>query len=173
METPKASVVNFYSGQMDYNLENIVTATMLKQVLDLVYTEKVREDEGGTYGVQTSARISSFPKGQTFLQAYFDTDPDKREKMNTIVRNELKRISDIGPTPEDFKKTQDNILKRHAESLQENGYWLNTLDNYYYKGFDGSTKYVETVNSITPAKIQAFAKKLLDQGNSIEVVMEP
>ena len=62
METPKASVVNLYSGQMDYNLENILTATMLKQVLDLVYTEKVREDEGGTYGVQTSARISSFPK---------------------------------------------------------------------------------------------------------------
>lgn len=173
METPKASVVNFYSGQMDYNLENIITATMLKQVLDLVYTEKVREDEGGTYGVQTSARISSFPEGQTFLQAYFDTDPDKRERMNTIVRNELKRISDIGPNPEDFKKTQDNLLKRHAENLQENVYWLSTLDNYYYKGFDATTKYVDTVNSITPAKIQAFAKKLLDQGNSVEVVMEP
>lgn len=40
METPKASVVNFYSGQMDYNLENILTATMLKQVLDLVYMER-------------------------------------------------------------------------------------------------------------------------------------
>lgn len=173
METPKASVVNFYSGQMDYNLENIITATMLKQVLDLVYMEKVREEEGGTYGVQTSARISSFPEGQTFLQAYFDTDPDKREQMNTIVRNELKRICDVGPRPEDFKKTQDNILKRHAENQQENNYWLTTLDNYYYKGFDGATKYADTVKSITPAKIQSFAKKLLEQGNSIEVVMEP
>lgn len=173
METPKASVVNFYSGQMNYNLENIITATMLKQVLDLVYMEKVREEEGGTYGVQTSARISSFPEGQTFLQAYFDTDPDKREQMNTIVRNELKRICDVGPRPEDFKKTQDNILKRHAENQQENNYWLTTLDNYYYKGFDGATKYADTVKSITPAKIQSFAKKLLEQGNSIEVVMEP
>lgn len=173
METPKASVVNFYSGQMDYNLENIITATMLKQVLDLVYMEKVREEEGGTYSVQTSARISSFPEGQTFLQAYFDTDPDKREQMNTIVRNELKRICDVGPRPEDFKKTQDNILKRHAENQQENNYWLTTLDNYYYKGFDGATKYADTVKSITPAKIQSFAKKLLEQGNSIEVVMEP
>lgn len=71
---------------MEYNLENILTATMLKQILDLVYMEKVREDEGGTYGVQTSAQISSFPEGQTFLQAYFDTDPAKREKMNAIVR---------------------------------------------------------------------------------------
>lgn len=173
MEIPKASVVNFFSGQMDYNLENIITTTMLKQILDLVYMEQVREKEGGTYGVQTSARISSFPEGQTYLQAYFDTDPDKREQMNTIVRNELKRIADIGPRPEDFKKTVDNILKRHAENLQENSYWLNTLDNYYYKGFDAATKYVDTVNSITPAKIQAFTKKLLEQGNSVEVVMEP
>lgn len=173
MEIPKATVVNFYSGQMDYNLENIITSTMLKQILDLVYTEQVREKEGGTYGVSISARISSFPKGQTFLQSYFDTDPDKQKQMNTIVRNELRRISEIGPREGDFKKTRDNILKRHAENLQENGYWLNTLDNYYYKGFDAATKYVDTVNSITPAKIQAFTKKLLEQGNSIEVVMEP
>ena len=70
---------------------------MLKQILDLVYMEKVREDEGGTYGVQTSAQISSFPEGQTFLQAYFDTDPAKREKMNAIVRTELDNIVKSGP----------------------------------------------------------------------------
>ena len=48
--------------------------------------------------------------------------------MNTIVRNELKRLSEVGPRQEDFKKTQDNLLKRHAEVLQENSYWLNVLD---------------------------------------------
>lgn len=173
METPKASVVNLYSGQMDYTLENIITSTLLKQILDQVYTEKVREDEGGTYGVQTSASISSFPQGQTVLQAFFDTDPDKREKMNNIVRGELKRITEIGPRPEDFKKSQDNMLKRHAENLQENSYWLNVLDNYYYKGFDANTQYEALLQGLTPAKVQAFAKKLLGQGNSIEVVMEP
>lgn len=173
METPKASVVNFYSGTMDYNLENILTSTMLKQILDLVYMEKVREDEGGTYGVQTSAQISSFPQGQTFLQVYFDTDPAKREKMNSIIRNELKRLQEVGPRPEDFKKTQDNMLKRHAENLQENSYWLNTLDNYYYRGFNAETDYMEILNGITPTKIQSFAKKLISQGNGIEVVMEP
>ena len=173
LETPKASVVNFWSGQMDYNLENIQTATMLKQILDLVYMEKVREDESGTYGVQTSAQISSFPEGQTFLQAYFDTDPAKREKMNEIVRTELTNITESGPREEDFKKSQDNILKRHAENLQENVYWLTTLDNYYFRGFNGETQYVETLQGITPAKIQAFAKKLIGQGNRIEVVMEP
>ena len=173
METPKASVVNFWSGQMPYNLENILTMALLKQILDLVYTEKVREAEGGTYGVQTSAQISSFPEGQSFLQAFYDTDPAKREKMNTIIRSELANIVQQGPRAEDFKKSQDNMQKRHAENLQENAYWLNTLDNYYYKGFNGETNYVETLNGITPVKIQAFAKKLIEQGNRIEVVMEP
>ena len=173
LETPKASVVNFWSGKMEYNLENILTATMLKQILDLVYMEKVREDEGGTYGVQTSAQISSFPEGQTFLQTYFDTDPAKREKMNAIIRAELDNIVKSGPRAEDFKKSQDNILKRHAENLQENVYWLTTLDNYYFRGFNGETAYEETIKGITPAKLQAFAKKLLGQGNRIEVVMEP
>ena len=173
MEVPKATVANFWSGQMEYNLENILTATLLKQILDLVYMEKVREAEGGTYGVQTSAQISSFPEGQTFLQTYFDTDPAKREKMNTIILAELDNLVKAGPRAEDFKKSQDNMLKRHAENLQENSYWLYTLDNYYFRGFNGESQYVETLKGITPGKIQIFANKFLDQKNRIEVVMEP
>lgn len=173
MEVPKATVMNFISGQMEYNLENILTATLFKQILDLIYMEKVREDEGGTYGVQSYARISPFPEGRTTLQIAFDTDPAKRERMNAIVRNELKRITEIGVRPEDFKKSQDNMLKRHAESLQENSYWLNILDNYYYRHFDADTQYEAIVKGLTPAKVQEFAKKLLEQGNYIEIVMEP
>lgn len=173
MEVPKATVVNFISGQMDYNLPNIVTATALKQILDLVYMEKVREDEGGTYGVQSYARISPFPEGRTTLQIFFDTDPAKRERMNNIVRNELNRIMEVGPRAEDFKKTQDNLLKRHAENLQENSYWLNILDNYYYRRFDAETEYEPIVKALTPEQIRTFTRQLLSQGNRIEVVMEP
>lgn len=173
MEVPKATVMNFISGQMEYTLENILTATLFKQVLDLIYMEKVREAEGGTYGVQSYARISPFPEGRTTLQILFDTDPAKRERMNAIVRNELKRMTEIGPRAEDFKKSQDNMLKRHAESLQENSYWLNILDNYYYRHFDAESSYESVVKSLTPPKVQAFAQKLLSQGNYIEIVMEP
>lgn len=172
-ETPKASVAHVFSGNMPYNLENIITATLLKQILDLVYTEKIREDEGGTYGVRTSLRISSFPEGEAILQIYFDTDPPKRTALNNIVRNELRRISQNGPREEDFRKTVDNMLKRHAENRQENAYWLNVLDNYYYKGLDSYTEYTSILQSITPEKVRAFTRELLDQGNTIEVVMEP
>lgn len=173
METPMASVLNTLSGQIDNTLENRVAMQMLKQILDLVYYEKVREEEGGTYGVQTSVGISHFPAGQAMLQIYFDTEPVKRERMNAIVQTELRRIADEGPRALDFEKTHDNLLKRHAEQLQENSYWLNAIDTYYYRGFDGLTDFEATVRSMTPAKIQAFAQQLLQQGNWVEVVMEP
>ena len=57
-------------------------------------------------------------KGRHSCKAYFDTDPAKREKMNAIVRTELDNIVKSGPRDEDFKKSQDNILKRHTENLQ-------------------------------------------------------
>ncbi|MCC8143347.1 MAG: insulinase family protein [Tannerellaceae bacterium] len=173
LETPKATVSNFYSGYMEYNLENLVTINMLKQILDLVYMEKVRKEESATYGVQTSARISVFPQGQTFVQAFFDTDPGKREEMNRIVQTELQRIATEGPQPEDFLKTQENMLKRHEEQTQENSYWLNILDTYYFRHIDNYTNYQATVKAATPKKIQKFVQDFLQQGNFIEVVMEP
>lgn len=173
METPKASVVNVYSGNMDYTLENQIAATILKQIMDIVYVEKVREDEGGTYGVSVSANVSSFPAGRTVLQTYFDTDPARQDKMNAIVHAELKRIAEEGPRQADFNKTKENMVKKHAEQLQENGYWLGVLDSYYANGFDTITRYDELLEGMTPAKIQTFARKLIDQGNVVEVVMMP
>jgi zinc protease len=161
------------SGHVDYNQENMISAMMMKQCLDLVYYENIREAEGGTYGVSTSVSINWFPEGEAYLQIYFDTDPAKREKMNTIVFDELKNMANEGPRAEDFKKSKDNMIKRHAERVQENAYWLTVLDLYYTRGFDSYTKYLETVEALTPSKVQEFTKKLTEQGNRIEVVMEP
>ncbi|MDR3194428.1 MAG: insulinase family protein [Tannerella sp.] len=172
METPKASVLNYYSGQTGYDTETTVTAAMLEQILDLVYMEKVRENESGSYGVSASLGIAEFPEGQAFLQIYFDTDPALKDKLLAIVKDELQSIIDNGPREADFIKTRDNMLKRHEESLQENAYWLHILDGYYFRGHDWHTGYVDILNRVTPATVQAFARTLIAQGNHIEIVME-
>ena len=173
METPKATILNIYSGQMDYDVETAMTAAMLKQILDLVYMEKLRETESGTYGVSTVIDVSIFPKGRTILQTYFDTAPALKEKLSSIVKDELMAIVNTGPREIDFTKTRENMLKRHDEALQENSYWLTAIDTYHFRGYDWHSNYQTRLESITPAKIQAFAKKLIEQGNHIEVIMEP
>lgn len=173
METPKASIVSVYSGQTDFTPKNMLLLTALKQILDIVYVEKVREDEGGTYGVGVSTQLAYFPKGQISLQTYFDTDPAKADKMNNIVRTELQNIVKNGPRVEDFSKTKENMQKKYAENLQENNYWLRVIDDYYTHNLDRQTSYKSILEAMTPQQIQAIAKKIVSSGNMLEVFMEP
>ena len=173
METPKSTILNIYSGEMEYNVETVMVASMLKQILDLVYMEKVRENESGTYGVSTAVDLSIFPKGRTVLQTYFDTDPELKEKLSAIVNDELMAIVNDGPREVDFAKTRENMLKRYDEAIQENSYWLNAIDMVHFRGYDRHSGYKARLESITPAQIQAFTKNLISQSNHIEVIMDP
>lgn len=171
METPKASVLAFYNGKLPYTFENDIMMSVLSQVLDIVYTREVREKEGGTYGVGVSGQIMKFPKEEFALQIMFDTDPDKREKMIDIVLAQAQKIAKEGPQAEDLNKVKEFMLKKHKESLKENGFWMGVLNEYYYTGVDMLDGFDAIVNGITPAKIQKFAKQLLDQKNQTEVIM--
>lgn len=173
MQTPKSSVFQLYSGKSEYNLKNLLTASLLSQILDLVYTETIRESEGGSYGVYAGVSLSDFPKGQTTLQVFFDTDPEKWENMVRIVDEEIQRIATDGPKSEHLTKSRDNMLKRHNERLQENSYWLNVIDSYYFRGMDAYTNYQETLESITADDIKKFMSDFISQGNCVEVVMGP
>ena len=51
LETPKATVLVINNGQCAYTLKNQIMMSMLSQILNIMYTESVREKEGGTYGV--------------------------------------------------------------------------------------------------------------------------
>lgn len=71
-------------------------------------------EAGGTYGVSVSSQLGYFPKGEVALQTYFDTDPEKADLMNKIVREELQSIAKDGPRIEDFNKTKENMQKKYA-----------------------------------------------------------
>ncbi len=172
VQNPKATVIDVYSGTLDYNLKNNVELSMLCQILDIVYTEKVREDEGGTYGVNVYGRVVEYPKGQLVLQIAFDTNSEKMLALNDIIFKEFKNLSEQGPRPEDFAKVKEFMLKKQKENEQENGYWKSVILQYYRTGYNGYTDYVKTLNGITPDNIKALAKNILGQGNLKTVIMD-
>ncbi len=173
MKNPKASVFIAPTAKLEYNQRNTILMSMFDQILRIVYTEKVREDEGGTYGVGVRGGISRYPEGQSILQINYDTDPARMEALNAIIHRELKAIADNGPRSEDFSKVKEYMLKQHDENLKENRYWLNTLDTKYFYGEDNHSDYLSTLNAITPNDIKNFAQKFLSQDNEAVVVMMP
>ena len=170
-ETAKASNFVLLNGDCKYDLKNDILLDMTSQILDLVYTAKVREDEGGTYGVYVGGQLSKYPKEKALLQIIFETAPAKRAKLMQIIFAELGNIAKAGPSEGDLNKVKALMLKKHAEDLKENSYWLGSIDEYLFTGMNPIKDYEQIVNSITVKDIQKFTDDLFKQKNEIEVSM--
>lgn len=173
MKTPKTSVFELYTAMLTKNQKTELSLSVLKQILDIVYVQTIREEEGGTYGVRTSAQMSRIPNGQTMLQMTFDTDPEKASKLTPIIERELQKIVENGPQDTDLQKVKEYMVKKFQEDIKTNGYWNAVLGAYYFYNEDNYSNYISTVNSLTKEDIKVITKQLLSQGNFIEVIMNP
>ena len=171
MATPSATVYLVYSGKVKYNLKNNLMMSLTKQILDIIYTEEIREKEGGTYGVGTSGTINRVPKESARLLVMFQTAPELREKLTGMAIDLLNKFAEEGPRQQDLDKVREYMLKKFAENQKENSYWDNLMHNSIALGYDGYKDYEKILNSITTDDLKKFAKSLLKQGNQIEVSM--
>ena len=84
---------------------------------------------------------------------------------------EAEAFAKNGPDEASLNKVKEYMLKKHNENLKENGYWLNSIDEYLYTGINPIKDYEQIVNGITAKDIQKFANELLKQKNQITVSM--
>ena len=115
-QTPTATIVFLYSGKAPYTLKNDILLSFATQVLDMVYTEEVREKEGGTYGVNCFGDLQKYPKEQLLLQIVFQTDPAKKDKLAGIVVDELKKLAAEGPSDVHLQKVKEYMLKTRKKT---------------------------------------------------------
>ncbi len=170
-QTPMATIVMIYSGKGKYNLRNNVLMSFMGQALNMVYLNKVREEEGGTYTIYAAGELEKYPKEEALFQIIYQTDPAKKDHLNSIIDAEMVKMTTEGPTDEQMQKIKEYMLKKYKDNQKENSYWLGNLKEYFYTGMDATEGYEELVNSITKQEVQKFAADLVNQGNKITVVM--
>ena len=173
MENPTGTENIIYAGKIDPSRKNRIVMSFLNQVLNIVYTEEVREKEGGTYGVGVRGSISKYPEGEYSLLVNFNMSPERREELAAIIVREFEKLAAQGPVAEHVEKVRSYMLKSFEESQKKNGAWMNWLYSYYFDGEDNYSGYEELVKGITAEDIRLLAKYILDQGNFIEVSMTP
>lgn len=171
MQTPMATTIMVYSGKESYNLRNNVLMDFLTQALDMVFTDEVREKEGGTYGVNSYGSLNKYPHEEAMMQIVYQTDPTKKEKLNTLIDELVKKMAAEGPSSEQMQKVRDYMVKQYNDNQKENSYWISSLDEYYYTGIDFNADYLSIVNSVTADDVKAFATDLIQQGNKVTVVL--
>ena len=63
-ETPRANINIQYFAPGKFTLKNQLVASILSQVLTIVYTKTIREEAGAAYSVSAGAAVDYYPKEQ-------------------------------------------------------------------------------------------------------------
>ena len=171
-DTPNSLNVFIYHAPMKETLKSDILVDMLQQAMTMLYTESVREDNGGAYGVPVNASITDYPEEIAMVQVVLPTAPEKREAMTVIVNDGIKQMMEKGPTEENLGKIKEYMLRSHQEDLKDNGYWMNSLVSKTRYDQDFVTGYEECVQSITVEDIKQVAQQIFGSGNRLVVGME-
>lgn len=169
--TPTAITTIVIKGKMEYNNRNELLMDAIGQLLRIVYTEKVREDKGGTYSVQASGNLQHHPNDEALLRIAFQTDPQKYNSLIPIVYKELEKMATEGPSQQDLDKVKAYELKVYNQVLRMNNYWEYVIYTDLYNGIDVDTDFRYIVENMTCGDIRTTLRNLIDQNNCIEVTM--
>lgn len=169
--TPTTITTIVIKGKMEYNNRNELLMDAIGQLLRIVYTEKVREDKGGTYSVQVSGDLQHHPNDEALLRIAFQTDPQKYNSLIPIVYKELEKMATEGPSQQDLDKVKAYELKVYNQVLRMNNYWEYVLYTDLYNGIDVDTDFRYIIENMTCDDIRTTLRNLIDQNNCIEVTM--
>lgn len=172
MQEPKTSVYMIYTGDMEYNLYNNIYMGVLSDVLDIVYTKSIREEQGGTYGVGVMGQINNRPTEEFMFYIAFDTNDEVYATLMDIAKAGLKDMAENGPRQEDLSKVLENKLKKRVEQLQENSFWTSVISSLEREGIDYVTEYENIIKGVTVESVADFAKQILN-GDLKEIVQLP
>ena len=175
MEDPKTSVNISYKNDVKWGSKNQYLMSSLQDILKLRFTETLREEEGGTYGANVYGMLYKRPKNEARLMIMFDCNPEKAEKLISIVHREIDKIKQGEISSTDLEKTLTNYKKQLAERVEKNDYAQKLLYNYFVEGKNISDpKYnIEILNSLTKKDLQDFTNEFIQDAKSYEIVFKP
>lgn len=173
MQQPKVSVFYNYFGDSDASIKESLAAQFLGEALNSRYLVSIREEKGGTYGVGVGGRVQNTPEKIYRLMIMFDTNEEMADELMEIIVKEIENIAENGPVVEDIENHRKFLLKSWENSLEKNGAWLNYITTKESLGLNYVADYEQAIRDLTPADVQALAKRMLKDNNLVHVVMRP
>lgn len=172
MDTPQTFAGIFVTADVPYTAKNQKLASIVGQILTARLIKLVREDEGATYSISAQSSLSRFNDNQLLIQSAFPMKPEMKDKVLEIIAGQFDDMT-RNITDEELNKVKEYMLKESAKDLTENEPWLGAMVGYQMLPVDTFIDASETVNSITPADVQAFMADVMKQNNYRVFVMDP
>lgn len=174
-QEPKANVRLVFSGDYNYNERNNNQLDALAEVLSIKLIERLREDEGGVYGVGARASYSKHPKERYSMTISFGSAPENVEKLINSTLDEINKIRQNGAQAVDLEKFIAEETRTTETQLKDNGFWLNYLNTQLQNDEDPKQvlNYLTSLKELNPAVLKSAANAYLSGNNYIRLVLLP
>ena len=173
MQAPMVTVVQLYKADKPYSVKEEVDYTALSYILNMIYTETLREEEGGTYGASAVSQLTHQPYEMRLLQVAFQTNEEQCDKLRELAVKGMKDLAEKGPDAEKFDKAKKNLEKTVPENKLRNAWWSSALQDAEKYGINYVAEYEAAIEALSPEDVKKAAEELLSSGNFIELVMRP
>ena len=171
MATPLANVSIYYTADVPFSAKNDLALDFLQRVLQIAYTDSVREEKGGTYGVSVSFNLDKEETPDALLKISYNANPDRYEELNPIIYQQLKNIADKGPLESSMQKVKQYLIKQYAQMEITNDYWEYIIWHELDDNTDFDKDYCKMVEDMTAQDVLNMAKAFLQAKRCIEVTM--
>jgi zinc protease len=172
----RSTVFAGYYARAAFSEREAVAAYIFNEYLDIHFNTVLREQRGGVYSVSAEANLSPLPQpGELSLNVYFFCDPARAGELVGTVHAELANIAGGAVSADIFAKAKAAQIKVWEDSMQDNSYIASRYANHAVI-FDLPLSQLQergnTLTAVTPAEIQAIARKLIDSGAFV-LLMNP
>ncbi len=171
MATPLANVSIYYTADVPYSAKADLELDFLTRVLQIAYTDSVREEKGGTYGVRVGFGLDRDDHPTAMLRISYNADPSRYAELNPIVYEQLQHIADNGPLESSMDKVRKYLIKQYDQVVITNDYWSYVIWHQLEDETDFDKDYKKMVSEMSGQDVQRMAQQLLAAKRRIEVTM--
>jgi zinc protease len=172
---PKSRTQLIFTGPFNYQREERHALASLIEVLDIRLREVLREDLGGTYGVNTSQSTEREPWANYAVHISFGSAPERLDSLTQAVFAVIEQIKKDGPTATDLAKVQEAQRRNYEKGLQENSFWLQQLLARSQNAEDlrNVLSFPQLVNALSSERVRDAARQYLRTDNYIRISLFP
>ena len=187
---PRSFVTLYFTGGWDWSLDEMSYLNLLEDYLDIRLREVLREDRGGTYGVNVSITPRRAPVPEYSIEVSFGTAPTRVEELLGILHEELEKLKTTPPLDSDVAKVKEQRFRLLERGRKENGFWRYFLtQELYYEAVDrvqgiqrsGESRnrgtlfdlWEQTARSLTPQMLQERIKNYFVENRMLRFILEP
>ncbi len=148
-----------------------VRVDMLAKAMGLMLLEEIREKLGATYSPSASSNQSSVYKDYGVLGASVIVEPGRADEVFAAVDRIAAELRDEPVDADLLDRARAPVLERIAKDRRENGWWLGVAGRAQSEAgrLDRVRRLEATVRAITPADLQAMARKYLRADKELQI----